>query len=69
MLQKDLWGRGIASRLTEMLIEKSLSLGKDLVIECDPGQKATKHIARKYGFQEDGQRDGLRVFRLNRPQV
>ena len=69
VLQKDCWGRRIAFRLTEMLIEKGLSLGKDLVVECDPEQVATARIARKYGFTEEGMRDGLRVFRLKRLQV
>ncbi|MBR6321518.1 MAG: GNAT family N-acetyltransferase [Lachnospiraceae bacterium] len=64
VLQPRCWGRGIASELTEILIKRVLSMGKQLVIECDPGQEATKRIARKYGFRYEGSEEGLDVFRL-----
>ena len=69
MLREDRWGRGIASRLAEMLIEKGLSLGKDLVIECDPEQGATRRIALKNGFVSCGREGGLDIYRLRRPQT
>ncbi len=69
VLRKDYWGRGIASSLTEMLLEKAFVMGKDAVIECHPGQQATKHLALKLGFSPDGLRDSLEVYRLRRPQT
>lgn len=57
------WGSGYASRLTELMIEKGRTLHRKLVIECDPAQEVTKHIAAKYGFVYEGRIDGLDVFR------
>ena len=50
ILKRAVWGNGYACRLTELLLEKCMELNKDAVIECDPGQKVTRHIAEKYGF-------------------
>ncbi len=58
------WGKGYASQLTELLIEKGAELHKQLVIECVPEQEITKHLALKYGFDYDGRTGGLDVFRL-----
>ena len=35
------------------------------VIECDPEQEVTKHIAKKYGFTFDEIFDGCEVYRLS----
>ena len=40
--------------------------GKQPVIECVPAQKATAHIAGKFGFVRTETRDGLDVYRLIR---
>ena len=53
-----------AKGLTKLMIDKAASEGKTLVIECDPLQEVTKHIARKFGFSWAGSSDGLDVFRL-----
>ena len=58
------WGQGYASRLTGQMIDQAAREGKTPVIECDPGQEATKHIARKYGFALTEKRNGLDVYRL-----
>ena len=42
-------------------IDESLYL-IDNVIECDPQQEVTKHIAQKFGFTRAGSRDGLDVY-------
>lgn len=63
ILYPDCWGRGIASALTEKMIEKASASGKQVVIECSPGQKITKHIAEKYGFVYEGVSEGCDVFR------
>lgn len=63
VLKPSCWGKGYASRLTELLIEKGRGLRKKLVIECDPAQEITKHLAVKYGFAYEGRIDGLDVFR------
>ncbi len=63
ILYPDCWGRGIASALTEKMIEKASASGKQTVIECSPEQKITKHIAEKYGFTYEGVSEGCDVFR------
>lgn len=64
VLLPEHWGKGYASALTEQLVERALSLGKEAVIESAPGQEASRHIARKFGFEYQGVFDGLDVFRL-----
>lgn len=65
ILKREVWGQGYASLLTKMLIDKSRKLGKGVIIECDPRQAATKHIAKKYGFVLSGKRDGCDVYKLS----
>ena len=69
VLSPEYWGRGFASCLTELLIERGRQLNRQLVIECDPEQEVTRHIALKYGFLYEGREDGLDIYRLdiNRP--
>lgn len=50
ILCQQFWGKGIAQKLTEMLVQKAKADGKSAVIECAPEQEATKHIAEKFGF-------------------
>lgn len=64
VLLPEYWGNGYASRLTKQMIDKAESEGKTLVIECDPLQEVTRHIAQKFGFSWAGSSDGLDVFRL-----
>ncbi|MBP5554832.1 MAG: GNAT family N-acetyltransferase [Lachnospiraceae bacterium] len=64
LLNKKEWGKGYASKLTELLINKAEHEGKNVVIECDPEQTVTKHIAEKNGFVFDGLRNGCNVYRL-----
>ena len=63
------WGKGYASYLTKLLIEKAFEINKEVVIECDPKQEATKHIALKYGFQYEGVEDDLEVYRLRKKDI
>ena len=63
------WGKGHASHLTELMIEKAFEINKEVVIECDPKQEATKHIALKYGFQYEGVEDDLEVYRLRKKDI
>ena len=58
-------GKGYASELTEQLIEKARTAKKALIIECDPGQSVSRHIAEKYGFTCLGEKEGLIMFRLD----
>lgn len=60
------WGKGIATKLTEKLMQRAFADGKDAVIECAPAQEITKHIALKLGFKCIGQRDGCEVFRAEK---
>lgn len=64
VLKRNVWGKGYASYLTKVLVEKAQSLGKGAVIECSPQQHATKHIAEKFRFCFVEKRDGCDVYRL-----
>ncbi len=64
LLNKSEWGKGYACRLTEMMIEDAKKKGVNAVIECDPEQQVTKHIAEKYGFEYEEFWDGCDVYRL-----
>ncbi len=64
LLNKSEWGKGYASGLTEMMIEEARKKGMNAVIECDPWQEVTKHIAEKFGFRFDEVYDGCNVYRL-----
>ena len=64
VLLPEYWGKGYASALTRQLMERTAAQGKKPVIECDPEQKATKHIAEKMGFVWSEEYDGLDVYRL-----
>ena len=63
VLFKEYWGRGIASELTDMLMEKGRQMKKDLVIECVPEQEVTRQIALHRGFKYMGEDDGLMIYR------
>ena len=62
VLLPEYWGRGYASELTDMLIEKAQRDKKNPVIECVPEQAKTRHVALKKGFEYIGNYDGLDVF-------
>ncbi len=64
LILREFWGRGYATRLTEMMIEMARKSGKDAVIECDPEQEVTKKIAKKFGFEYQGIEDECEVYRL-----
>ena len=63
ILKREVWGQEYASLLTKMLIDKSRKLGKGAIIECDPRQAVTKHIADKHGFVFSGKRDECDVYK------
>lgn len=65
VLLPEYWRRGYASELTRQMIDKASKENKTLVIECDPRQEVTKHIAQKFGFTLAGSRDGLDVYERN----
>ena len=60
------WGQGYATELTRVLLDWAQAAGKDVVIECVPEQVATRRIAERFGFSQEGERDGLIVFRRSR---
>ena len=59
------WGQGYASELTRQLVEKGQQENKALIIECDPDQPVSGHIAAKYGFYYQGRINGLDIYRRN----
>ncbi len=63
VLLPEAWGRGYACALTQLMLQKCEALGKDVVIECVPAQRAARHIAEKYGFVYEGESGGLCVYR------
>lgn len=63
VLKKEIWGRGYGQDLLKQMILKAEAKEKDCVMECVRQQNATKHIAMKYGFIKEEDRDGLQVFR------
>lgn len=63
VLSPDVWGCGIASALTERLMERCRALRTDAVLECDPNQSVTVHIAEKLGFILEEQTESLLVYR------
>ena len=65
VLFPEYWGKGYASLLTKQMTDQARKAGKAIVIECDPKQEATKHIAIKHGFVRSERRDGLDVYRLS----
>ena len=64
VLLPEYWNKGYASALTKLLMEKAAGDGKKPVIECDPEQAVTKHIAEKDGFVYTETWDDLEVYRL-----
>ena len=64
VLLPEYWGRGYASALTDLLIDRARQEQKSVVIECAQAQEATRRIARKKGFRVCGICDGLAVYRL-----
>ena len=64
VLLPEYWGKGYASALTRKMMEMAASEGKKPVIECDPEQEATKHIALKCGFVWSETWEDLDVYRL-----
>ena len=65
VLLPEYWGRGYASALTDLLIQRAGQERRQLVIECAPQQQATKRIAVRKGFRYQGLIDGLDVYRLD----
>ena len=66
VLHPKCWGKGVASALTGQLIERSRELKKQPVIECVPEQETTRRLALKFGFDYEGRKDGIDVFRLKK---
>lgn len=63
ILNKRYWGKGYANELTKAFINRSLEIGKNLIIECDPNQENTKRIAMKNDFEFIGENDGCSIFK------
>ncbi len=64
VLRQDRWGLGYAQELTAAVIQFAQQEGiGELVIECVPMQRASRHLAEKNGFHLMGETDELLVFR------
>ncbi len=66
LLRKDVWGKGYAKSLTQQLLDRARSEKKEVVLECDPAQNVTKHIAELFGFSYAGRWDDRDVYRLEK---
>lgn len=65
VLAREYWGRGLAGEVTAALTAHARAAGvPELLIECDPEQQVSAHIALKHGFADTGICDGLHAFRL-----
>ena len=65
ILHESCWGRGIATAVTLALVERCREMGVSrCVIECDPAQSVTRHIAEICGFSRIEDRDGLACYSL-----
>ena len=65
ILGRSCWGQGIATAVTLALAERCRGMDvKRCVIECDPAQSVTRHIAEKCGFSRMEDRDGLICYSL-----
>ena len=65
ILGRSCWRRGIATAVTLALVERCREIGVSrCVIECDPAQTVTRHIAEKCGFSRREDRDGLVCYEL-----
>ena len=65
ILGRSCWRRGIATAVTLALVERCREMGvRRCVIECDPAQSVTRHIAEKCGFSRIEDRDGLACYSL-----
>ena len=60
-----LYSRFSVSMSRQQMIRMAAAGGKAAIIECDPRQEITRHIAVKYGFARTESRDGLDVYRFS----
>ncbi|WP_167956544.1 GNAT family N-acetyltransferase [Anaerosporobacter faecicola] len=64
IIDEKYWGQGIADEITKSLILHAKKTGiKSLIIECDPKQSTTKHIAEKNNFERISE-EPLMVYML-----
>lgn len=64
VLYKTEWNKGYAQELTEAMICDAEKRRKNLIIECVPGQEATKRIALHNNFIFTGHTDHCDVYKL-----
>lgn len=65
ILNYDYWGLGLASELTNAIIEFSKKNNiEELVIECSKNQQISKYIAEKFCFSYEDFKDGLEIYKL-----
>lgn len=62
VLKREVWHKGYADKLTEMLLKDAVGKAAYAVIECAPEQKATRRIAVKHGFVYSGRSEGCDVY-------
>lgn len=65
ILHKAYWGKGLASEITEALIQyaKQQKISQ-LIMECDKAQAASKRIAEKFGFTLIGMEGNREIYKL-----
>ena len=65
ILHKDYWGKGLASEITEALIQYAKQQKiPQLILECDKAQAASKRIAEKFGFTLIGMESSREIYKL-----
>lgn len=63
VLKPAAWGMGYAGELTRGLLEADRGSYVWAMIECVPGQEATKAVARRSGFRFVGLEDGCEIYK------
>ena len=60
VLRRDCWNRGFAKELTGAMLARA---DKNVVLECDPAQTATRRIAEAFGFRPVEEGPALLVYK------
>lgn len=65
ILKQSYWCKGIATEITTELIKYAAASGiKSFIIECNPMQSASIHIAKKLGFVFERKDEECSIYRL-----
>lgn len=64
ILSEEHWHKGYARELLNALMKDAAGKARYLIIECDPKQAVTKHLALSSGFTYMGIKDGCDIYQI-----